>query len=151
MRIRQYQATDYDAVWELYNAGLRQFDINIGNGPWNDDLLEIENHYLRDGDFLVGTQDGKLVAMGAFRKVTTQCAEIKRMRVGSEYQRRGFGEEILLRLLKVATGMGYTELCLDTTEQMIPARRLYEKHGFKEVRRERLHDLTIIFYEKPPR
>jgi ribosomal protein S18 acetylase RimI-like enzyme len=149
MKIRRYQSTDRDAVWKLHNTGLQQFDAHLGNGPWDDDLHDIENRYIGDGgEFLVGACQGELVAMGAFRRVSDKRAEIKRMRVGTEYQRRGFGEAILVRLMEVATELGYTEFCLDTTEQMIPARRLYEKHGFTEVRREKLRDLEIVFYER---
>ncbi len=136
-------------MWELHISGLQQFDARLGDGPWDDDLHDIESRYIDGGgEFLVGTCEGKLIAMGAFRKITDRCAEIKRMRVNSDYQRRGFGEAILVRLMGAATKLGYTEFCLDTMEQMTPARRLYEKHGFKELRRGELGRLKIVFYEK---
>jgi ribosomal protein S18 acetylase RimI-like enzyme len=149
MKIRRYHSADYDAVWGLHISGLQQLDARLGDGPWDDDLHAIESSYFDGGgEFFVGTCEGKIVAMGAFRRVTDRCAEIKRMRVTSEYQRRGFGEAILVRLMSAATKLDYTEFCLDTMEQMTAARRLYEKHGFKEVRRGELGRLKIVFYEK---
>ena len=37
---------------------------------------------------------------------------------------------------------------LDTSVLQIPAQRLYEKNGFREVGRDRYQDLDVILYEK---
>jgi hypothetical protein len=61
----------------------RRGGAHLGNGPWDDDLHEIEAAYLRSGgEFLVGVLDGKVVAMGTLRRISPGKAEIKRMRVG---------------------------------------------------------------------
>jgi ribosomal protein S18 acetylase RimI-like enzyme len=150
--IRQYDAKDKDSVKALYYTGLDQFDADAQSEGYLslcEDLDNIENIYLKNnGEFLVGTHEGKLVAMGGLKKLSTTRAEIKRMGVHPDYQRQGFGQLILQKLLEVAAQLGYTELCLDTTAQNIPAQRLYERFGFVQARRKKIGSLDVIFYEK---
>lgn len=97
---------------------------------------------------MVGILDSKIVCMGAFRKKPDTAAEIKRMRVNPDYQRKGFGQAILNQLEVRASELGYTELCLDTTTKQIPAQKLYEKNGYSEVRREKIPEFELILYRK---
>ncbi|MDA2933939.1 GNAT family N-acetyltransferase [Acidobacteria bacterium AH-259-D05] len=95
LQISRYQDSDHEEVVALHYLGLDQVGANLGGGPWDKDLNDIQNHYINNnGDFLVGICGGRLVAMGAFRKVSTTRAEIKRIRVNPDFQRRGFGEEV---------------------------------------------------------
>jgi ribosomal protein S18 acetylase RimI-like enzyme len=86
--------------------------------------------------------------MGAFRKKSETLAEIKRMRVLPEYQRRGLGQAILNQLEAKAILLGYRELCLDTTTLQIAAQKMYEKNGFTEVRRGLMPPFEVIYYHK---
>ena len=149
LEIRRYQAADNPAVWELHHRALEPTGAYFRDGKWDDDLDDIPNHYLQNsGEFLVGTLDGKIVAMGAFRKKSTTLAEIKRMRVLPEYQRRGFGQAILNQLEVKAIQLGYTELCLDTTTLQIAAQKMYEKNGFTATGRGQLPPFEVIYYHK---
>ena len=148
LEIRRYQDADNPAVWELHHLALEATGAYYP-GKWNDDLHDIQNHYLQNGgEFLVGTLDGKIVCMGAFRRKSDTLAEIKRMRVLPEYQRRGFGQIILNQLEEKAFQLGYTELCLDTTTKQIAAQKIYEKNGFTEVRRGMMPPFEVIYYHK---
>ena len=75
-------------------------------------------------------------------------AEIKRMSVYSNHQRHGYGRSILTELMQIAERHGHSELYLDTTTQNLPARTLYEKNGFIQIRSARVGRLDVIFYEK---
>jgi len=44
--------------------------------------------------------------------------------------------------------MGYKTLHLDTSILQIPARKLYEKNGYREVGRDNYGGLEVILYEK---
>ena len=150
--IRRYQVQDNESVKTLHYLGLSQFDADArdeADSDMDSDLDEIENVYIKNnGEFLVGIYQGKLVAMGALKKLSATRGEIKRMRVNPDYQRQGFGQLILERLLEVAAQSGYKELCLDTLAQNMPAQKLYEKFGFVQVRRKKLGRLDMVFYEK---
>ncbi|MHB8597049.1 MAG: GNAT family N-acetyltransferase [Ktedonobacteraceae bacterium] len=149
MNIRLYRETDHDAVWELHVLAIREAGAYLGEGPWDDDLHHIGDMYLQGGTFLVGEVDGQIVAMGAFRKISEERAEIKRMRVHPAYQRRGYGQMILQELEALALAMGYSTLFLDTVTVLLAAQNLYRKNGFRETGETKVHgQFTDIFFEK---
>jgi len=147
--IRRYEPEDHDAVWELHNVTLWKVGAHAGNGPWDDDLHKIEEVYLNNGgEFLVGLLDGRLVAMGAIRRLTGEKAEVKRMRVRPDYQRRGLGQQILTALEARARELGYRTLVLDTAVVQTAAQQLYLKNGFRETGRAVLAGFDAILFEK---
>ncbi len=149
LEIRRYESSDYDEVWNLHVSGLQNVGAYLGNGPWDNDLYNIEDAYLHNrGEFLIGIYEGRIVAMGAFRKTSEELAEIKRMRVHSDFQGRGFGQIILDELETRALALGYTKLHLDTSVVQIAAQKLYMKNGFKETGREVHRWLECILFEK---
>jgi GNAT superfamily N-acetyltransferase len=142
--IRRFIASDAPEAWELHKVGLRQYGIDRGDGPWDDDLRDITSTYLATrGEFLVAVNGDRLVGMGGLRQVDAATAEIKRMRVRPDFQRRGIGTAILQRLVDRARELGYRSLILDTTAHQVPAQNLYFKNGFVEIgsRAEGIHEL----------
>jgi len=149
LEIRRYQASDYDEVWNLHILALQHVGAYLGSGPWDNDLLHIEQVYLHNrGEFLVGTIDERIIAMGAFRKTSDERAEIKRMRVHPDFQGRGYGQIILDELERRAKTAGYTLLHLDTSIVQIAAQKLYMKNGYRETGREIHGGLECILFEK---
>ena len=76
----------------------------------------------------------RLAAVGALKELGAGRGELKSMRAAPEYRGKGAGEAILLHLMSEARERGYSWLGLETgvPEPFLPARRLYEKHGFAE-------------------
>jgi len=150
LKIRQYESSDVDVVWQLHHLALDQVGTNLGPGPWDDDLHDISGAYLNaGGEFLVGIIGGAgIVAMGAFRQTSPLRAEIKRMRVHPNFQRRGFAQQILDALEIAAKQLGYAALHLDTTSKQTAAQSLYRKNGYVEVDRKSWRDAEMIFMEK---
>lgn len=66
--------------------------------------------------------------------------EMKRMYVQPAFRRLGIGEELVKAILNDAEKLGYTTMKLDTLDRLVPAIRLYEKHGFA---------LTTAYYANP--
>jgi GNAT superfamily N-acetyltransferase len=117
---------------------LEPIGIYITHGPWDEDLYQIDAAYLKSGgEFLVGTLDGRIVAMGAIRKTSADQAEVKRMRVHPDFQRRGFGQAILDALEAKARDLGYKMIHLDTSTIQTAAQRFYAKNGYVETGREK--------------
>jgi putative acetyltransferase len=91
---------------------------------------------LREPDvaFFAAWDGERLAAVGALKDLGEQRGELKSMRAAPDYRGKGAGEAILLHLIAVAQARGYTWLGLETgrPEPFLPARRLYEKHGFAE-------------------
>jgi ribosomal protein S18 acetylase RimI-like enzyme len=149
LHIRRYRPQDHDAVWSLHNLALHAVGAHGGNGPWDDDVHHVCEAYLQaGGEFLVGTLNGRIVAMGGMRRVSADRAEITRMRVQPDCQRRGFGRAILARLLARARELGFRQLFLDTTVGQVAAQELYRSSGFVEAGRRKYAGFDVIRFEK---
>ncbi len=149
MRIRRYLTEDHDAVWELHNSALLGADAHGGNGPWDDDLHRVEDEYIATGgEFYVGTVGGRIVAMGALQRLTDDRAELRRMRVHPDLQRRGLGRQMLSALEQRAAVLDFRTLTLDTTHRQTAAISLYTRSGYREVGRSMKGRFKILEFEK---
>ncbi|MBI2600112.1 GNAT family N-acetyltransferase [Candidatus Daviesbacteria bacterium] len=150
IKIRRYEPKDHEAVWELHKLGLAEVGVKpYRHNRWNSDFDNIEDVYLKNGDFIVVEIEGKIVAMGAFKRITEEVAELKRMRVHPNFQRKGFGQAIIQELEKRAKKLAYKKMILDTGEKMKKAQSFYKKNGYRETGRKVLtEDYHAIFYEK---
>jgi len=70
------------------------------------------------------------VASGAM--AMADVAEVKRLYVRPIARGTGLGLRLVQTAITGARGIGYRELKLDTLEQMVEARSLYAKLGFRE-------------------
>ena len=125
LKIRKYRKSDNNEVKNLHIMGLKQQNAYVGSGEWDKDLDNIENVYLKNGEFVIGEIDNKIIAMGAFKKVSDKKAEIKRIRIHPDYQRKGFGQTILNELEKRAAKLGYKILQLDTTDKTTTCTKVF--------------------------
>ena len=87
---------------------------------------EVSFWSIRDGENIVGC--------GALKQLDASHGEIKSMHVHSDARGKGIAEMMLKHILQVARQRAYGRLSLETGAMaaFIPARRLYEKYGFKE-------------------
>ena len=84
--------------------------------------------------FFVMREEGEPVAMGAFKRITDDHAEIKSMHVLTEARGRGLSRRMLDHLVDAARAEGFRRLSLETGVQptFIAARALYANAGFVE-------------------
>jgi ribosomal protein S18 acetylase RimI-like enzyme len=149
---RRYQPGDNAAARELNNAGLKQMapevnweGVEVADGDYSD----IENIYINQGgDFFVGTVGEEVVVTGAVKRLTGACAEIKRIRVKPELQRKGYGEAMLKRLMERAGELGYKKLRIDTMTTNTRAQQLFSKAGFTFSHSGKIGDYPVRFYYK---
>jgi GNAT superfamily N-acetyltransferase len=142
LELRQFRDADERAVHQLHEFAQHGLDAPA-------DLSAIPDAYLTaGGEFLVGEVGGRLVAMGALRRVSTASAEIKRMRVHPRWQGQGFGRLLLDRLEARARELGFTTLRLDTTVRQHVARGLFEDAGYKMVGTGHENGFELVYYEK---
>ena len=147
--IRDYEPKDYDQVMRLHVEAMEFAGVYKGDGPWEDDLKDIVNTYRKNnGVFLVGELDGKIIAMGAFKKSGDLLAEVKRMRVSPNLQGKGYGQMILECLEERARKMGYAGFHLETSEAQTAAHGLYGRNGFSEAGRTVIDGYKCILFEK---
>lgn len=167
LSVRRFQPADEDAVWDLHVRALRDA------GAYDEDLEEldadlhaIESAYFDvGGEFIVGTLDGEIVAVGGFQPVeavsllpeaiaavaTGRAAVLRHMRVDPDHQRQGYGTAILTELEDRAAEADFDEVILETTAVQTAAIAFYQAHGYEQRRRGTFGDHDVLFYGKPVR
>ena len=83
-------------------------------------------------------EEGQLCGFVCAKAVAGEW-EIENVVVASEFLRRGIANELVRELILRATEEAASAILLEVRESNLPARRLYEKHGFREVGRRRAY------------
>ncbi|MFI6601557.1 GNAT family N-acetyltransferase [Nonomuraea sp. NPDC050536] len=150
LKIRRYRWSDLDTILALHRVCLAQVGLVPGDGVYyDDDFPRVQEIYLAcGGEFLVGEVDRRVVAMGGLKPIGAETAEICRLRVHPEQQRRGYGAAMLDALEARAVELGFHSVRGDTTLNQGAALALYERRGWRELSRTRVGDLTVIYGEK---
>ena len=96
--------------------------------------MPIERLREPDVTFYSAWHGDALAAVGALKELAPGRGELKSMRAAPEYRGKGAGKAILAHLMGEARRRGYRWLGLETgrPEPFVPARTLYEQHGFAE-------------------
>jgi putative acetyltransferase len=83
--------------------------------------------------FFGARRRGELLAIGALRRLDDAHAELKSMHTRHSARGQGVGKAMVDQLLKVAQQQGYRRVSLETgtTDDFLPARRLYLNAGFQ--------------------
>ncbi len=94
------------------------------------------------GVVLVAEEAGKLCGFVCAKVIAGEW-EIENVVVAAEFLRRGTANGLVRELIQRATEEAASAILLEVRESNLPARRLYEKHGFREVGRRR------VYYKDP--
>ena len=78
-------------------------------------------------------EEGDAIACIALRPLDSSVCEMKRMYVKPAYRNWGLGRALAERLIAEARVIGYHTMRLDTLHTMVPANRLYESLGFRDM------------------
>jgi len=153
--IRRYKSTDKEKVKELYKLGSIHSEIGYRSGPWEADFDDIEGHFFNGGEFLVGLICDEIVAIGGYRKMPNNIAQIRRMRVHPDYRRKGYAQQIIQRLEEVAKQNKMNEIQLKTSTQQKMAQSFYEKNGYVKMEKEKEYytegggnSFEVVWYRK---
>lgn len=87
-----------------------------------------------NGLFLVVLDDGKLVGTGALKRMDESTAELKRLWLLEEYQGRGIGYRVVMRLFSFAEEKGCSVIRLQTSPEQTRAISFYKRLGFHEIK-----------------
>jgi ribosomal-protein-alanine N-acetyltransferase len=100
--------------------------------PWPDDAYRNELLTNRLASYVVA-RAGEVVVGFAGLWVMVDEAHVTTFAVDPGWRRRGVGERLLLALLDIAVTRRAREATLEVRLSNMPARRLYEKFGFRPV------------------
>ncbi|MGH3436758.1 MAG: GNAT family N-acetyltransferase [Sciscionella sp.] len=88
-----------------------------------------------NGVFLLARYDGVPAGCVGVRLLAERTGEIKRMFVAPRRRGMGDGGRLLAAAERAASDMGAAVVRLDTRRDLIQARRLYARHGYRETMR----------------
>lgn len=95
-----------------------------------DELDSPHSHYL------VLRVSGELAGYAGLRHIKGAAdADVQTIAVAEQFRGRGFGRELLRRLMRAADASGARELFLEVREDNLPAQQLYASEGFAEIAR----------------
>jgi GNAT superfamily N-acetyltransferase len=128
--------------WQEARVILREYAAQLGVDlcfqGFEAELAALAAHYVEpQGVFLLATVDGSVAGCGGFRPLHESdypnACEMKRLFVRPAFRRFGLGRLIAQALIDRALEAGYSNMLLDTLDDMEAARGLYEALGFEEV------------------
>jgi ribosomal protein S18 acetylase RimI-like enzyme len=100
------------------------------------------------GLLLVAQENKALLGCAGLRLLPDQLAEVTRVYVVPAARRRGLGTRLLDSLEEHARRHRVSRLRLDTRRDLIEARRLYVRHGYREVSPFNDDDYADHWFEK---
>ena len=124
LRVEPMAVGDLDAVQDIERRSFRT--------PWPAHAYRTELETNRLAHYLVARVSGQVVGYGGMWVMVDE-AHITTFAVDPDWRRQGIGERLLLALLDLATGRNAREATLEVRLSNLPARRLYEKYGFRPV------------------
>jgi ribosomal-protein-alanine N-acetyltransferase len=100
--------------------------------PWPPHAYRSEIETNRLAQYIVARVGGEVVAYAGMWMMVDE-AHITTFAVHPRWRRQRIGERLLLTLLDLARGRRAREATLEVRLSNLPARRLYEKYGFRPV------------------
>ncbi|MFB0632246.1 GNAT family N-acetyltransferase [Streptomyces sp. AB3(2024)] len=122
---RAYYAEVAGRYWER-PATEAEVDEGLADDP-ADDLVP------PTGQFVVGRLDGRPLACGGIRLLDPATAELTRVYVDPRARGTGGGAALLDALEGAARALGAGRMRLDTRSDLVEARALYARHGYREI------------------
>lgn len=108
-------------------------DMHRHSPPESVHALDLDSLRRPDITFWSIRQGPVLLGCGALKQLDPAHGEIKSMRTAAAHLRKGVAARMLAHILDEAKRRAYRRLSLETgsMDAFLPARRLYERHGFR--------------------
>ncbi len=88
-----------------------------------------------EGRLYIVKKDYKYIGCIALRKIEDGICEMKRLYLTEAARGKGIGNKLIELIIQDAKDIGYKAMRLDTIKEKMPkAVRLYESHGFREIK-----------------
>ena len=124
IRIEPMRLEDLEDVHAIERASFRS--------PWPPNAYRSELESNRLAAYLVARAEGEIIGFGGMWLMVDE-AHITTFAIHPTWRRQRIGERLLLSFLDLAIERGAREATLEVRLSNLPARRLYEKYGFRPV------------------
>ncbi|MDO3413041.1 GNAT family N-acetyltransferase [Saccharibacillus sp. CPCC 101409] len=108
--------------------------MTLHSPPESVHALDLDKLRRPEITFWSAWENGELLGCGAIKELDPGHGELKSMKTDTRHLRKGVAEKLLVHIIEEARGRGYQRISLETgsMDAFLPARKLYEKHGFAE-------------------
>jgi putative acetyltransferase len=127
-----------DATRAIFREYAAQLGVDLCFQNFDAELATLPGDYATPhGALLLALVDGEVAGCGALRALTdvdyANACEMKRLYVRPAFRRFGIGRLLAQALMDRGVQAGYSNLLLDTLDDMEAARGLYSSLGFEEI------------------
>jgi L-amino acid N-acyltransferase YncA len=135
--VKPVETGDAPAVLEFYRALPEEDRLYLRDDVTKPEWLERFIAHVKAGEVvsLIAEQGGKVVGEASlYRALHGWTAHVGEIRVSVEprLRRSGLGSALARDLVKVAVGLGVEKMIVQMVENQKPARRLFDKLGFRQ-------------------
>ena len=124
VRIEPMQLADLPSIHAIEQASF--------SAPWPANAYRSELEANRLASYLVAKVDDAIVGYGGMWLMVDE-AQITTFAIHPDWRRQRIGERLLLEFVDVSIARYAREMTLEVRLSNLPARRLYEKFGFRPV------------------
>jgi ribosomal protein S18 acetylase RimI-like enzyme len=122
---------DTTSVLSIWREFIANSPVNLDYQGNEADFANLPGKYAApQGCVLLAGRGSDIEGCVAFRKVTNEICEMKRLYVRPYARGSHLGHDLVRRLILEARAAGYSEMRLDVMEKSVSARKLYEAFGF---------------------
>jgi ribosomal protein S18 acetylase RimI-like enzyme len=145
-KIRSFTPADQTACNRMYREGL--ISGALSDNDTGVDLDDIRIAYMRPGShfWVAEAPTGEIAGMIGLQHHEEGTAEIRRLRVGSDFRRRGIGSALVETALRFCEEQNYLKVTLDTFMEHEPAVRLFEKFRFRHIRTRTVAGKDLMYF-----
>jgi ribosomal protein S18 acetylase RimI-like enzyme len=145
-KIRSFTAADQAACVVLYREGL--ISGGISENDTGVDLDDIQAAYMRPGShfWVAEAPNGDIVGTVGVQHHEANTAEVRRLRVGTNFRRRGIGSALVEAALHFCEDHNYLKVTLDTFMEREPAIKLFEKFRFRHFRTRNVAGKELMYF-----
>jgi GNAT superfamily N-acetyltransferase len=144
--VRRALSTELDAAWKIIGEYYEAAAVIA-----RDAKLDFSRIYFSDGAGVwLATAEDSILGCVALRPLSTipNAGEVKRLYVQPQHRGRRIAAALYQALELYAHECGYESLYLDTTDEMVAARRVYSALGYQSAPRYNDNPQATIFMRK---
>jgi len=146
-QIRAFCPADAPVCRKLYVEGL--VGGKLAENDTGSDIDNIDAAYMKtEGNhfWVACNPEGQIIGMIGVQHHDPGMAEIRRLRVHTDYRRRGIGTALMEKAVRYCQDRGYLKITLDTYMEREPALKLFEKFRFKHSRTRNVNGKELLYF-----
>jgi len=126
--------SDFGAVRIVFREYADSLAFDLFFQDFEKELESLPGRYtFPEGCLLVAENQDGIMGCVAVRKIDDGVCEMKRLFVRHQYRGTGTGRKLAMEIIRIAIGLGYSRMRLDTTPSMNVATSLYRSLGFYDT------------------